>query len=73
MEDKQVYYRIKEDFGTLSRIAKQIDTISDILNTYFIGDMPLREVKSFLEDRFFKIDKDAYDIFIANKININLK
>lgn len=66
--NKQEYYQLKEDVSILNKLSKQIDTISDILNTYGIGDMPLQEVKEFLENRYIKIDNEAF-----NKFNQKLK
>lgn len=60
---KRKYWNFKEDISILNKIAKQIDTISEILNTYGVDDMSLREVKDFLEDRFMKIDNETFNKF----------
>ena len=64
--NKQEYYRIKEDIGILNKIARQIDTLSEIINTYGITafkDMSIVDIKEFLEDRFIKIDNETFERF----------
>lgn len=60
----------------LNKIGKQVDTVTDIINTYGIVDMPLGKVREFLADRFIYIDKIAFERFdslISNKINHQTK
>ena len=68
--NKQEYYALLENASIMSKLAKQVDTISDILNTYGINDMPLGKVRDFLEERYFKINNDTFEKFnglITNK------
>jgi len=61
--NKHEYYNLKENISILNKIAKQIDMIYDILNTYGIKNMPLGKVKDFLEDRYIKIDSETFEKF----------
>ena len=69
MANKQEYYRFKENLAILSNLGKQVDTISDIINTYGIGDMPLKEVKEFLMNRCIKKDNDTFENFMNYTIS----
>ena len=60
---KQEYYSLKEDLSILSNLSKRIWVIDDIISTYNIGDMPLKDVKDFLEERYLKIDNRAFETF----------
>ena len=71
--DKQEYYNLKENFSIMQNIAKKIDNVSEILEMYpNIEDMPLKDVKEYLMDRYSKFDEDTFNKFnelIANKQN----
>lgn len=60
----QEYYSVKEQFGILRNIAKQIDTIHEIRNTYAsidIDNMSLKDIEEFLCNRYAKIEKELSD------------
>lgn len=70
--DKQEYYNLKETFSIMQNIAKMVGNVSEILERYpNIMDMPLKDVKEYLINRYSKFDEEAYNEFISNKQNIS--
>lgn len=71
--DKREYYNLKENFSIMQKIAKMVDNVSEILEMYpNIKDMPLKDVKEHLMDRYTEFDKDTFNKFndlITNKQN----
>ena len=54
---KREYFDIKEDFGVLQIIAKRIDAIHELLDTYpLLRDRPVKEVEEFLCERYRVIE-----------------
>jgi len=63
--DKREYYNLKENFSIMQNIAKMVDNISEILEMYpNIQDMPLKDVKEYLMDRYSKFDENSFNEFI---------
>lgn len=71
--DKQEYYSLKETFSIMQNIAKMVDNVSEILERYpNIKDMPLKDVKEYLMDRYSKFDEGSFSRFnelITNRQN----
>ena len=62
--NKREYYNLKENFSIMQNIAKMIDNVSEILETYpNIKDMSLKDVKEYLMDRYSKFDEDLFNNF----------
>lgn len=62
--DKQEYYNLKENFSIMQNIAKMVDNVSEILERYpNIKDMPLKDVKEYLTDRYSKFDEGSFSRF----------
>ena len=62
--NKREYYNLKENFSIMQNIAKMVDSISKILETYpNIKDMSLKDVKEYLMDRYSKFDEDTFNKF----------
>ena len=61
---KREYYDLKENFSIMHHIAKMVDNVSEILEMYpNIEDMPLKDVKEYLMDRYSKFDEDTFNKF----------
>lgn len=51
--NKREYRNLKENFSIIQNIAKMIDNVSEILETYpNINNMSLKDVKEYLMDRY---------------------
>ena len=62
--DKREYYNLKENFSIMQKIAKMVDNVSEILEMYpNTKDMPLKDVKEYLMDRYTKFDEDTFNKF----------
>ena len=62
--NKREYYNLKENFSIMQNIAKMIDNVSEILETYpNIKDMSLKDVKDYLIDRYQKFNEDTFNNF----------
>ena len=62
--NKREYYDLKENFSIMQNIAKMIDNVSEILETYpNIKDMSLKDVKEYLMDRYSKFNEDTFNNF----------
>jgi hypothetical protein len=54
---KREYFDIKEDFGVLQIIAKRIDAIRELLDTYpLLRDRPVKDVEDFLYERYRDVE-----------------
>ena len=62
--NKQEYYGLKENFSIMQNIAKMIDNVSEILETYpNIKDISLKDVKEYLMDRYQKFNEETFNKF----------
>ena len=62
--NKREYCNLKENFSIMQNIAKMIDNVSEILETYpNINNMSLKDVKDYLMDRYQKFNEDTFNNF----------